>query len=66
MGNGALASSSLSGISNTANGYQSLYNNTTGDYNTANGYDSLYTNTTGGNNTANGYSTSVIPGESIG
>ena len=40
---------------NTANGYFSLFSNTTGSNNTANGYFSLYLNTTGSNNTANGY-----------
>jgi hypothetical protein len=39
---------------NTANGYQSLYANTTGNQNTSNGYQSLYSNTTGTANTANG------------
>ena len=43
------------GSSNTAVGYQSLWNNATGQYNTANGYQSLFTNTTGSNNTAIGY-----------
>ncbi len=37
VGNGALASGSLSGGNNTANGYASLYSNTTGVKNTANG-----------------------------
>jgi hypothetical protein len=41
-------------VSNTANGYQALYSNTTGSNNTANGYQALYSNTTGGNNAANG------------
>ena len=40
---------------NTANGYQALLNNTTGDRNTANGYQALFYNTTGSGNTANGY-----------
>jgi hypothetical protein len=41
--------------SNTAAGYQSLYNNTSGYNNTAAGYQSLYSNTTGYYNTAAGY-----------
>jgi len=40
--------------SNTANGVQALYSNTTGNGNTANGYNTLYSNTTGSANTANG------------
>jgi hypothetical protein len=43
------------GYSNTANGYQALYFNTTGDSNTANGFQALYANTTGFDNAANGY-----------
>ena len=42
--------------SNTVNGYQALYSNTTGYNNIANGYDALHFNTTGYNNTANGTS----------
>ena len=42
-------------ISNTANGYQAMYYNTTGSGNTANGYQALYSNTTGNYNTANGF-----------
>ena len=41
--------------SNTANGFQALYSNTTGNYNTANGSSALYLNTTGFYNTANGH-----------
>ena len=41
--------------SNTVNGYQSLYSNTSGSYNTVNGYQSLYSNTSGSYNIANGY-----------
>jgi hypothetical protein len=55
VGTGALASGSLSGNFNTANGSQSLHSNTTGANNTANGNYSLYYNTTGNYNTANGY-----------
>jgi hypothetical protein len=55
VGAGALASGSLSGNFNTANGSQSLHSNTTGANNTANGNYSLYYNTTGNYNTANGY-----------
>ena len=40
--------------SNTANGYQALYSNTTGYNNSANGYQALFNNTTGTNNTATG------------
>jgi len=42
------------GVGNTANGYYSLYSNTTGSGNIANGYYSLYSNTTGNNNVAMG------------
>ena len=42
------------GTSNTAVGFQSLFNDTTGFSNTASGYEALFNNTTGGNNTANG------------
>jgi hypothetical protein len=55
VGAGALSSGSLSGNYNTANGYDSLYKNTTGAQNTANGLESLYNNT-GNYNTANGVS----------
>ena len=41
---------------NTANGWNGLYENTTGDYNTANGSSALFSNTEGNNNTANGSS----------
>ncbi|MBT7929392.1 hypothetical protein HN682_05715, partial [Candidatus Peregrinibacteria bacterium] len=40
---------------NTAQGFQSLFSNTTGLSNTAQGYYSLYSNTTGNYNTATGY-----------
>ena len=40
---------------NTANGYQALYSNTTGNFNTATGFQALYSNTTGAYNTANGF-----------
>src|SRR6266487_6538971 len=46
-----------SGINNTANGYQALYNNTTGDNNTAHGYQALSFNNTGDYNTALGTQT---------
>jgi len=55
VGSNALSSGSLSGTYNTANGYFSLYSNTTGQSNTANGVFSLYSNTTGQNNTTNGF-----------
>tara|TARA_R110000868_G_scaffold37447_10_gene132457 strand:- start:111 stop:3602 length:3492 start_codon:yes stop_codon:yes gene_type:complete len=42
---------------NTANGYTSLYSNTTGNQNTANGYEALRFNTIGYRNTAFGYQT---------
>lgn len=45
------------GTANVANGNQALYSNTTGNYNIANGYQSLYSNTTGSSNVANGYQT---------
>jgi hypothetical protein len=41
--------------SNTANGYQALFSNTTGGFNTASGYQALYSNTNRNYNTANGY-----------
>ena len=44
----------------TANGYYSLYSNTTGGNNTASGMGALYSNTIGGNNTANGYEAQVV------
>ena len=46
----------MTGNSNTANGYRSLFSNTTGYNNTANGVSALYSNTTGNSNTANGWS----------
>ena len=60
VGVSALASGSLSGGYNTANGYQSLVFNTTGDSNTANGYQALFSNTIGTRNTANGYQSLVF------
>jgi hypothetical protein len=42
------------GTENTAIGFKSLFNNTTGHNNTANGSKALYSNTTGGINTAIG------------
>jgi hypothetical protein len=53
LGNGTLATNTT-GNYNTANGYQSLYSNTTGVENTAIGVNSLRSNTGGNNNTANG------------
>ncbi len=41
---------------NIANGYRSLFYNTTGNNNTANGYQALFKNTTGYSNVANGAS----------
>ncbi len=52
---GYQAGNSNAGLKNTANGYQALFKNTTGNDNTANGYWALYFNTTGSQNTANGY-----------
>ncbi len=43
-----------SGSFNTANGYQSMFLNTTGSSNTANGVNALFSNTIGSCNTANG------------
>ena len=40
---------------NSANGFQCLYNNTTGTYNTASGYQTLLLNTTGYYNTGYGF-----------
>ena len=48
---------SNAGISNTAIGFQVLYNNTRGGNNTAIGESALYGNTTGSFNTANGFGT---------
>ena len=53
-GTGALGSPLLSGVDNTAYGYQTLFGNTTGNYNTASGTGALYANTTGSSNTASG------------
>jgi hypothetical protein len=50
--------SGLTGASNTAVGYQSLYNSTTGNDNTATGLQAMYSLTTGTNNTAVGYKAS--------
>ena len=55
--NTAIGSKTLynnTGTYNTANGYQALYNNTTGFYNTGNGFSALWANTTGIFNTAFG------------
>jgi hypothetical protein len=46
----------MTGGSNTASGYQTLFSNTTGYNNTASGVTTLYYNTTGYGNTANGAS----------
>lgn len=46
---------SNTGTKNTANGYLSLFVNTTGSWNVANGAEALYTNSTGYFNTATGY-----------
>ena len=47
---------SNTGTKNTANGYLSLFANTSGSWNVANGAEALYTNSTGYFNTATGYS----------
>jgi hypothetical protein len=44
------------GVDNTADGFQALYSNTTGQANTATGDQALYSNTTGYANTATGAS----------
>ena len=48
MGGGSVSS-------NTANGFNALNSNTTGNYSTANGFNALTSNTTGYCNTANGF-----------
>jgi len=45
----------MTGVQNTAFGYEALESNTTGNYNTASGYGALYKYTTGSNNIAMGY-----------
>lgn len=45
----------MTGIYNTATGYQSLFSNTTGGLNTASGFQALFYNTTGSENTASGH-----------
>ncbi len=52
---GFAGNTTMTGIQNTASGYQSLLDNVTGSYNTASGYQSLLNNTTGNFNTASGY-----------
>lgn len=58
VGNGALYStqstSTSNGISNSALGWHTLYNNTVGNNNTANGGGALFSNITGSNATAMG------------
>lgn len=53
---GSTATSSSHSSYNVAQGYMSLYNNTTGSYNLSQGAYSLNNNTTGSNNVAQGYS----------
>jgi len=53
-GQDALFNLSISGIQNTALGFESLFSETSGDNNTATGYKSLHSNTTGSANTATG------------
>jgi len=55
LGTGALAVNTISGLLNSALGYQALAANTDGDFNTAVGAQSLFTNTAGINNTAAGF-----------
>ena len=50
IGEGAGNSTVPSAIKNTANGYQAMYNNLTGDNNVVNGYQALF-NATDANNT---------------
>ncbi len=52
FGYGALKANS--GTGNIANGFNSLFSNTSGSYNTANGYFTLLANKIGNNNTATG------------
>ncbi len=49
----------MTGVRNTASGYQSFRSNTTGSRNTVNGYQSLYNNTTGSDNTVLGYNSGL-------
>ena len=56
VGVGALQNVGFLGRYNVANGYNSLFSNTTGSYNVANGYKSLFFNTTGSYNIAIGNS----------
>jgi trimeric autotransporter adhesin len=49
--------SGITGLANTALGYQTLFNNLTGSGNTATGNLALYSNTAGNENTANGTGT---------
>jgi len=52
---GFAGNTTMTGIGNSAVGYQALYSNTTGNYNTAAGIGALSQNTTGIVNTASGY-----------
>jgi hypothetical protein len=52
---GADALARNSGHENTAEGYQTLFSNTTGMQNTASGVGALFNNTTGSKNTASGF-----------
>lgn len=54
IGVGVCGAGNLDRGYNTAIGYQTLHDNTTGQENTADGYQALLHNTTGKNNTANG------------
>ena len=51
---GFAGSTTITGIDNTASGYEALYANTTGGFNMASGEAALYSNTTGSTNTATG------------
>ena len=55
LGTQALSSKQLSGVNDTALGYQALKSNTTGNGNTATGSQALIGNTIGNNNTATGF-----------
>lgn len=56
VGDGALADASLTGVNNTAIGYQSAFNTESGTSNTTTGHTSFFANTTGAANVATGRS----------
>lgn len=55
----------MTGVNNTATGWQALYSNTIGNQNTANGSHALYSNTTGTFNVAVGSQAGKFAGGSI-